>query len=96
MTYNVFSGTLNPTHLLTDFSAAEKARGVKFCMRVGLLSGQVFSPFGEIWPRGGSPRSAYAKVTWENKSHLGRNTCSEALWLPWLGGTFGISGGCVH
>jgi len=27
-----------------DFSAAEKARVVKFCMRVGLLSGQVFSP----------------------------------------------------
>ena len=24
-------------------------RGVKFCMRVGLLSGQVFSPFGELW-----------------------------------------------
>ena len=24
---------------VTDFSAAEKARGVKFCMRVGLLSG---------------------------------------------------------
>jgi len=25
---------------VTDFSAAEKDRGVKFCMRVGLLSGQ--------------------------------------------------------
>jgi len=35
--------------IVTDFSAAEKARGVKFCMRVtvGLLSGQVFSPCGE-------------------------------------------------
>jgi len=32
---------------VTDFSAAEKARGVKFCVRVGLLSGQVFSPFDE-------------------------------------------------
>ena len=32
--------------MVTDFSAAEKARGMKFCMRVGLLSGQVFSPFG--------------------------------------------------
>jgi len=29
-----------------DFSAAEKARGVKFCMCVGLLSGQAFSHFG--------------------------------------------------
>jgi len=37
---------------VTDFSAAEKARGVKFCMHVGLLSGQVFSPFGEDWLAG--------------------------------------------
>jgi len=32
--------------MVTDFSAAEKDRGVKFCTRVGLLSGQVFSYFG--------------------------------------------------
>ena len=31
---------------------AEKARGVKFFMRVGLLSGQVFSPFCEHWLTG--------------------------------------------
>ena len=37
---------------VTDFSAAEKGRGVKFCMLVGLLSGQVFSPFGELWLAG--------------------------------------------
>jgi len=37
---------------VTDFSAAERDRGVKFCMRVGLLSGQVFSPFGELWLAG--------------------------------------------
>ena len=30
---------------ITDFSAAEKARGVIFCMCVGLLSGQVFYHF---------------------------------------------------
>jgi len=77
---------------VTDFSAAERAWGLKFCTRVGLLSGQVFSPFGEIWPRGGSPISVYAEVTWENKSYLGRNNCSEARWLPWLSRTFGISG----
>jgi len=29
---------------ITDFSAAEQDRGVKFCMRVRLLSGLVFSP----------------------------------------------------
>ena len=52
---------------VTDFSVAERARGMKFCMLVGLLPGQVFSPFGEIWTRGGSPsstRSVYAEVTW--------------------------------
>jgi len=35
-----------------DFSAAERVRGVKFCVRVGLLSGHVFSPFGEDWLTG--------------------------------------------
>jgi len=29
------------------FLSVEKARGVKFCMHIGLLSGQVFCPFGE-------------------------------------------------
>jgi len=37
---------------VTDFSAAKNGRGVKFCMRVGLLSGQVFSPFDEHWLAG--------------------------------------------
>ena len=37
---------------VTDFSAAEKARGVKFCMRVGLLSGQVFSLLANFDSRG--------------------------------------------
>ena len=37
---------------VTDFSAADKARDVKFYTRVGLLSGQVFSPFGEDWLAG--------------------------------------------
>ena len=33
-------------------SGGEKARGAKFCMRVGLLSGQVFSPLVNIGSRG--------------------------------------------
>jgi len=37
---------------VTDFSTAEKDRGVKFCTRVWLLSEQVFSPFGEHWLAG--------------------------------------------
>ena len=35
--------------MVTDFSVAAKDRDVKFCMHVGLLSGQVFSSFGELW-----------------------------------------------
>ena len=30
----------------------EKDKGVKFCMHVGLVSRQVFSPFGELWLAG--------------------------------------------
>jgi len=38
--------------MVMDLAAAEKDRGVKFCVRVGLLSGQAFSPFGELWLAG--------------------------------------------
>ena len=38
--------------MVTDFLAAEKGRGVKFCMRVGLLSGQVFFPLVTFSSRG--------------------------------------------
>ena len=38
--------------MVTDFSAAEKLRGVKFFMHVGLLSAQAFSAFGEHWLTG--------------------------------------------
>jgi len=34
-----------------DFSVEEKDRGVKFCVHVGLLSGQVFSHFGSQWSK---------------------------------------------
>jgi len=37
---------------VTDFSAAEKDRGMIFCTRVRLLFGQVFSHFGELWLAG--------------------------------------------
>jgi len=37
---------------VTDFSAVEKDRGVKFCMHVGQLSGQVFSPLVNFGSRG--------------------------------------------
>jgi len=35
--------------MVTDFLAAQKGRGMKFCVSVQLLSGQVFSHFGELW-----------------------------------------------
>jgi len=38
--------------MVTDFSAAERDRGMKFCMHVVVLSRQVFSPFGEHWLEG--------------------------------------------
>jgi len=38
--------------MVTDFSAAEKAMGVKFRTLVGLLSRQVFSPLVKIGSRG--------------------------------------------
>jgi len=38
--------------MVTDFSVAETDRGVKVCMRVGLLSGQVFSPLVNFGSRG--------------------------------------------
>jgi len=50
-----------------DFSVAERARGVKFCTRVGLLSRQDFSPFDEDWlagsHRGGNTYGMNVPVT---------------------------------
>jgi len=37
---------------VTYFSAAEKDRGVKFCMHVRVLSGQVFNHFDDLWLAG--------------------------------------------
>jgi len=55
---------------VTDFSAAEKDKVVKFCMRVRLLSGQVISHFRELWlacNHGGGITSgmSYIKITVE-------------------------------
>ena len=38
--------------MVTDFSVAENDRGMKFCMHVRLLSGQVFSPLANFGSRG--------------------------------------------
>jgi len=53
---------------VTDFSAAEKDRGVKFCMRGQLLSAMSFSHFGELWLAeshgGGITSGMYAALNW--------------------------------
>ena len=50
---------------VTDFSAAEKGRDVKFCTRVQLVSRQVFSHFGELcltWSYGGGITSGMSHI----------------------------------
>jgi len=69
---------------VTDFSAAEKDRGVKFCMRVGLLSGQVFSHFGELWHAGShgggiTSGTRYIEIA-VGQSELGAAVSRKGLW----------------
>jgi len=79
--------------MVADFSAAEKARDVKFCMHVALLSGQVFSPFGEHWLAGSQGGgSAVALLlgewlrrincvgAWHGHSELGTVALLKAVW----------------
>ena len=81
---------------VTDFSEAEIARGVTFCMHVGLLSGQVFFPFGEYWiadshAGGGISRYRNRRAgvdAWVHRS-TSSDTCGEGRWA------FGIAGGGV-
>jgi len=80
---------------VTDFSAAEEARGVKFCTRIGLLSGQVFSPFGELWLAGSHGgitfrMNAHSEYTDEQCTFLETNTeaSGNARWA------FGIGASC--
>ena len=74
---------------VTDFSAAEKARGMKFCMLVqdrsspilvnfGLeqLNTRSFGQFLHIAP--GKRNLVYDRQV--HKSHLGTKTCKEARW----------------
>jgi len=71
-----------------DFSTAEKVRGVKFCMHVGLLSGQAFSPFGEDWLAGshgsggissGMTVSAAAACMWMRNKYSELATMARAV-----------------
>ena len=72
------------------FSVVEKGRDVKFCMHIGLLPGQIFSPFGELWLAGSyvgggitsrmtvSARSCAS--AWHGQSELGAAASRKAVW----------------
>jgi len=65
-----------------DFSAAEKARDVQFCIRVGLLSGQVFSHFGELWlawSHGGGITSEMSYI----EIAVGQSELGAVAWWNW-------------
>ena len=71
-------------YTVTDFSAAEKDRGVKFCTSVRLLAGISFSHFGELWLAeshgGGISFGMYAVRNWMKAA-----APSEARWDSELG-----------
>jgi len=75
---------------VVDFSAAEKDRGVKFCMRVGLLSGQVFSPFGEHWLAGSHGGGGISHRPW-----VGSADCAVVIYAYDGQWALGIAGGSI-
>jgi len=86
---------------VTNFSAAEKARGVKFGMHVGLLSGQVFSHFGKdclagshggdgITSRMNAPMKSYSQ-----EMCVPGNKYWSQRWRSMGNWAFGIAGGGV-
>jgi len=53
----------------------EKDRGVKFCVNVQLLSGQVFSHFGDLWlagSHGGDITSGLGNRDWHSELRAAR------------------------
>ena len=87
--------------MVTDFSAAEKARGVKFCTHVGLLSGQVFSPFGEHWLAGShggggiTSRMNAPMKSYSQEMCVPGNKYWSQRWRSMGNWAFGIAGGGV-
>ena len=79
---------------VTDFSAAEKDMGVKFCMHVRLLSTVSFSHFCELWLAGshggGITSGMYAATYWMyhagGGSRRGSMGQSELGWRRWMVG----------
>jgi len=75
---------------ITDFSVAEKDRGVKFCMCVSLLSGQVFSHFGELWlamSHGGGITSGMSYI----KIAVGQSELGAVAWWAFAIGDGGVA-----
>jgi len=76
---------------VTDFSAAKKDRGVKFCKRVRLLSGQVFSHLGGQRTRPPGTKTRIHEASWTyhlpapaarvgGQSELGAAASRKAVW----------------
>jgi len=87
---------------VTDFSAAEKVRGVKFCVRVRLLSGMSFSHFGEHWLAGNHGGGNSLRYFRDERSRAPmptdgsrRRSLGIRNWVPWVRGAVGIDGGGV-
>jgi len=68
--------------MVMDFSEQEKDNGMKLCMLLRLLSGMSFSHFGELWPRGGFPRSpeAYIQIAPGKKIWYMSNRYTNRTW----------------
>jgi len=72
--------------MVTDLSAAEKGRGVKFCVLVRLLCAMSFSHFGQLWlagSHGGGITSWSGSRNWPpwyGHSELGAAASRKAVW----------------
>jgi len=89
------------------FLSSEKCRGVKFCMHVGLLSGQVFSPLVNFGSQGVMAAAAILPGSAANCQYLaGVNDPGCSCWRDSVGirnsigchGSVGQSefgGGCI-
>jgi len=67
------------------FLSGGKGRNVKFCMSVRLLSGQVFSHFGELWLAGVTavallPGCSRNWPPWYEHSELGAAALLKVVW----------------
>jgi len=77
----------------------ERDRGVKFCRRVRLLSGQSSPLLVNFGLRGVTPAALVPGCTLRHRPSCRelprRRSVGIQNWMPWIGGAFGIGGGGV-